>query len=84
MSCSVSRAFWGVKRYAAVVPPVVPHKGRTSIAERSFGVQGSQAIGLRIGGSQERGIGRGRDFQPKTWYWYRRSSLGLDSVSGTS
>jgi hypothetical protein len=38
-----------------VVPPVVPHKGRTSIVERLFGVRGSQAIGLRIGDSQEKG-----------------------------
>jgi hypothetical protein len=55
MSCSVSRTFQGVKEYAAVVPPVVPHKGRTSTVERFFGVRGSQAIGLRIRDSQERG-----------------------------
>jgi hypothetical protein len=36
-SCSVSRAFRGVKRYAAVVPPVVPHKGRTSVSGGSSG-----------------------------------------------
>ena len=30
-----------------------------------------------------RGIGRKQDLKSKTWYWYRRSSLGLDRVSGT-
>jgi hypothetical protein len=59
----------------------MPCKGRTSIDKRLFRVQGSQAISLRIGDLQERGIGHRQGFYPKTWYWYRRSSLGLDSVS---
>ena len=46
------------KGYAAVVPPVVPFKGRTTASDVVIEVRGSQAIGLRIGGFTSEGIGR--------------------------
>ena len=45
-------------RYAAVVPPVVPRKGRTTVSGVVIGVSGSQAISLRIRGFTSEGISR--------------------------
>jgi hypothetical protein len=43
-----------MKRYATVIPPVVPHKGRTSVLV-VISVRGSQAIGQEIRGFTRKG-----------------------------
>jgi hypothetical protein len=68
-----------------VVPPVVPLKGRTSVYERPFRVRVKSGKRPEVWGFiREGGSVAGKASNQQTLYWYRRSSLGLDSISGTS
>ena len=54
---SLSVELSGEQGYAVVVPPVVPHEGRTTASGVVMRIRGSQAIGLRIRGFTSEGIG---------------------------